>query len=122
MHGLGIVHRDIKPENLLFEKKKKLIKIIDFGISVQIEPGELLTARVGTPYYIAPEVLLKKYNHKSDMWSLGVVLYMIIFGEPPFSGSSPTDVMKNVLKGSFSLQRNKPFTQAPSIQVIRMQA
>lgn len=54
MHTLGIVHRDIKPENMLFEKKTKLIKIIDFGISTRIQPGEYLTSRVGTPYYIAP--------------------------------------------------------------------
>ena len=86
LHSQGIVHRDIKPENMLFEKKTKLIKIIDFGISKKIKPGESLTSRVGTPYYIAPEVLSKNYDFKCDIWSLGVVLYMIIFRKPPFRG------------------------------------
>lgn len=62
LHSLGIVHRDIKPENMLYEKKTKLVKIIDFGISSKIKPGEFLSSRVGTPYYIAPEVLQKHYN------------------------------------------------------------
>lgn len=62
MHEKGIVHRDIKPENMLFEKRTNLIKIIDFGISIKTKPGVWLTSRVGTPYYIAPEVLLRKYN------------------------------------------------------------
>ena len=62
LHELGIVHRDIKPENMLFEAKTKLVKIIDFGISTTIKPEQSLTARVGTPYYIAPEVLCKNYN------------------------------------------------------------
>ena len=54
LHSMGIVHRDIKPENMLYEKKTKLIKIIDFGISTKIKAGEFLNSRVGTPYYIAP--------------------------------------------------------------------
>ena len=62
MHTKGIVHRDLKPENMLIEKKTNLIKLIDFGISTKINKGEILTSRVGTPYYIAPEVLCKKYN------------------------------------------------------------
>jgi len=73
---------------MLFEKKTRLVKIIDFGISVKIKPDTVLTSRVGTPYYIAPEVLLRRYNTKCDIWSLGVVLYMIIFNSPPFQGKN----------------------------------
>lgn len=62
MHSKGIVHRDIKPENMLFEKKTGLIKIIDFGISAKIQSNKMLSSRVGTPYYIAPEVLARKYD------------------------------------------------------------
>ena len=58
----GIVHRDLKPENMLFEKNSRVLKIIDFGIATKREPNKLLTDRVGTPYYVAPEVLLKKYD------------------------------------------------------------
>lgn len=110
LHSLGIVHRDIKPENMLFEKKTKLIKIIDFGISKKIKPGEHLSSRVGTPYYIAPEVLLKKYDNKCDLWSLGVVLYMMIFKKPPFRGSDPVEVMRNVLTQDIHYSSNNYVT------------
>ncbi len=98
IHEKGIVHRDIKPENILFERKTKLVKIIDFGISKKIKPGEYLTARVGTPYYIAPEVLFRKYDCKCDIWSLGVMLYMIVFNYPPFKGNDAAQVMENIIK------------------------
>ena len=62
VHGRGIVHRDIKPENLLFEKSSNYLKLIDFGIAVNHKGNEPLTARIGTPYYIAPEVLCKNYG------------------------------------------------------------
>ena len=62
-HSKGVVHRDIKPENILINKETNEIKIIDFGIAtVKTSPDTILKARVGTPYYIAPEVLLKEYN------------------------------------------------------------
>lgn len=93
MHSKGIVHRDIKPENMLIEKKTKFIKLIDFGISTKISKGEILSSRVGTPYYIAPEVLYKKYNEKCDLWSIGVVIYMIFSGTPPFKGKDISEVM-----------------------------
>jgi calcium-dependent protein kinase len=93
MHTQGIIHRDIKPENMLFEKSSKRLKLIDFGISTKLAPGENLNQRVGTPYYIAPEVLLKRYNEKSDLWSTGVVAFMIVTGKPPFKGRDPQEVM-----------------------------
>jgi calcium-dependent protein kinase len=57
----------------------------------------MLTQRVGTPYYIAPEVLLKKYNEKCDLWSTGVTIYMMIAGRPPFKGKDPQEVMEKIL-------------------------
>ena len=63
IHSKKVVHRDIKPENILINKQTNEIKIIDFGIATEMKKGETsLKARVGTPYYIAPEVLLKDYN------------------------------------------------------------
>jgi calcium-dependent protein kinase len=82
------VHRDLKPENLLLDmdESKPKIKIIDFGTSQTFSPGEELTQKFGTPYYIAPEVLKKKYNEKCDIWSIGVILYILLCGYPPFNG------------------------------------
>ena len=102
MHTKGIVHRDLKPENMLIEKKTNLIKLIDFGISTKIKKGETLNSRVGTPYYIAPEVLCKKYNEKCDMWSIGVVLYMILTAVPPYKGKNISEIMERIIHDEVS--------------------
>jgi len=86
MHSKGIVHCDLKPDNFLFKEKGEAsrIKIIDFGMSKRLPRTKKLNALCGTPYYTAPEILQRKYNHAADMWSLGVVLFVMIFGYPPF--------------------------------------
>lgn len=73
---------------MLFEKGTNNIKIIDFGIAIKNVSGEMLNIRIGTPYYIAPEVLCKNYNEKCDLWSAGVILYMMMGFKPPFNGDS----------------------------------
>jgi calcium-dependent protein kinase len=82
------VHRDLKPENILLEQNKAFdqIKIIDFGTSLVYDPAKKLDEKLGTPYYIAPEVLNKKYGNKCDIWSIGVIVYIVLCGSPPFSG------------------------------------
>ena len=97
-HANNIVHRDIKPENLLYETDKpdSVLKVIDFGVSTLWDPTKTMSERVGTPYYIAPEVLRMKYDSKCDIWSCGVVLYMLLCGYPPFSGSTNDDIMRKV--------------------------
>lgn len=78
-----IVHRDIKPENILFDTKQpnSNIKVIDFGASTKFSEQEKLTKRIGTPFYVAPEILTKKpYDEKCDVWSLGVILYILLCG------------------------------------------
>lgn len=95
----GIVHRDLKPENIVFESKRKEdnikdipIKIIDFGTATYCKPGEVLKTQVGSPYYIAPEVIKQEYNTKCDIWSTGVIMYVLLCGCPPFRGRSQKDI------------------------------
>ena len=87
-HKSNIVHRDLKPENILLEQNKEYdqIKIIDFGTSLVYDPNRNLDEKLGTPYYIAPEVLEGKSGHsyEVDIWSLGVIIYTLIIGKPPF--------------------------------------
>ena len=83
----NIVHCDLKPDNILFLTKdeKSPVKIIDFGMSKVLPRLQYLTHLCGTPYYTAPEVIKqRKYNHSCDMWSIGVILYVMIYGYPPF--------------------------------------
>jgi calcium-dependent protein kinase len=70
----------------LFEKGSDYLKLIDFGIAIHYNGKQPLTSRIGTPYYIAPEVLCKKYDEKCDLWSTGVILYMMLTYRPPFKG------------------------------------
>ena len=81
-HKNGIVHRDLKPENLLFLNKdpNSPIKVIDFGMSKRFTAEKYMNEKVGTAYYISPEVLKGKYDEKCDIWSAGVILYIIICG------------------------------------------
>ena len=87
-HDNGIAHRDLKPENLLYINEgseiNNPIKVIDFGLSRNFEEQSKMNTKVGTAYYVAPEVLNGKYNEKCDVWSAGVILYILLSGEPPF--------------------------------------
>ncbi len=105
-HQANIVHRDLKPENILLEQNKEYdqIKIIDFGTSLVYDPNRNLDEKLGTPYYIAPEVLNKSYNEKCDVWSAGVITYILLSGMPPFNGQSDQDIMKKVREGVFSFE------------------
>eukprot|EP00397_Hematodinium_sp_SG-2012_P012272 GEMP01012438.1.p1 GENE.GEMP01012438.1~~GEMP01012438.1.p1 ORF type:complete len:559 (+),score=119.71 GEMP01012438.1:429-2105(+) len=92
MHTKGIVHRDLKPCNFLFSERRcdittNCLKIIDFGLSAKYAEGELLTSRAGTPFYVAPEVIQGRYDSKCDIWSAGVILYILLCGYPPFRSS-----------------------------------
>lgn len=98
LHSNNIVHRDLKPENILLENKKEInIKIVDFGTANYCH-SEGLTQKVGTPYYIAPEVIKKKYDKKCDVWSCGVIMYLLLCGYPPFAGEDDEEIMENILK------------------------
>ncbi|CAG9320051.1 unnamed protein product [Blepharisma stoltei] len=102
-HKLGIAHRDIKPDNLLLEHpgENSLVKLIDFGHSSKIIENQKFTELLGTPYFVAPEVLDKNYNEKCDLWSCGVVLFIILIGYPPFNARDINELFRRIRKGKF---------------------
>mmetsp|Transcript_4166 Transcript_4166/g.6198 ORF Transcript_4166/g.6198 Transcript_4166/m.6198 type:complete len:251 (+) Transcript_4166:28-780(+) len=103
LHSKKISHRDIKPENFMLHKKNDLscVKMIDFGLSKDFSASQTMVTMIGSPYYIAPEVILMKYNKNIDIWSMGVVLYIMISGKVPFPGRSENEIIKNVMKSDF---------------------
>ncbi|EFJ22408.1 calcium dependent protein kinase 1 [Selaginella moellendorffii] len=105
-HSLGVMHRDLKPENFLLLSKHEdsLMKATDFGLSVFFKPGRLLTDVVGSPYYVAPEVLRKKYGPEADVWSAGVILYILLSGVPPFWAETEKGIFEQVLKGEIDFE------------------
>jgi calcium-dependent protein kinase len=101
MHCKGYVHRDIKPENLLIDGSDNSLKLIDFGLSIKLPEGQKLRDRQGTPYYLAPEVLNKCYDNKCDIWSCGVILYILLSGRPPFNADHNLEIMRQIKIGQY---------------------
>ena len=103
-HKNNIVHRDLKPENLLLlnQDPKSPIKVIDFGMSKICDPNDIMFERVGSAYYIAPEVLEGMYDEKCDIWSAGVILYILLCGYPCFNGSTDEQIYKQIRKKKYS--------------------
>nr|AHA61365.1 calcium-dependent protein kinase [Arachis hypogaea] len=106
-HRHGVIHRDLKPENFLFANKKENspLKAIDFGLSVFFKPGEKFSEIVGSPYYMAPEVLKRNYGPEIDIWSAGVILYILLCGVPPFWAESEQGVAQAILRGLIDFKR-----------------
>ena len=106
LHSLGICHRDLKPENFLFEnvQSDSLIKIIDFGMSIKQNNLAEMTSLVGTPYYLAPEVIKGKYGLECDVWSLGIVMYFLLSGVPPFDGDDMNDIFKAIRRAEIDFE------------------
>ncbi|KAK2971316.1 hypothetical protein RJ640_001342 [Escallonia rubra] len=105
-HSLGVMHRDLKPENFLLvdQKEDSLLKTIDFGLSVFFKPGEKFNDVVGSPYYVAPEVLRKRYGPEADVWSAGVIVYILLSGVPPFWAESEQGIFEQVLHGDLDFE------------------
>ncbi|KAF7147389.1 hypothetical protein RHSIM_Rhsim03G0036500 [Rhododendron simsii] len=108
-HLQGVVHRDLKPENFLFTSKDEHspLKAIDFGLSDYVKPDERLNDIVGSAYYVAPEVLHRSYGPEADMWSIGVIAYILLCGSRPFWARSESGIFRAVLKADPS------FDEAP---------
>ena len=107
-HNHNICHRDLKPENLLYlnpgSERDNRIKVIDFGLS---QSADKLKTKVGTAYYVSPEILTGKYTQLCDIWSAGVILYILLTGDPPFNGASDQIIYNKIMKFDFSFPENK---------------
>jgi len=108
MHKQGVAHRDLKPENFLLQNQDPIednvVKIIDFGLSGKYEAGKPMKTRAGSPYYVAPEVLGSLYDNKCDIWSVGVILYIMLCGYPPFQGKNDAEVLQKVSLGLYEFR------------------
>lgn len=99
-HLQGVVHRDLKPENFLFTTRDESapMKLIDFGLSDFIRPDERLNDIVGSAYYVAPEVLHRSYSVEADIWSIGVITYILLCGSRPFWARTESGIFRSVLR------------------------
>ncbi|CAN1315177.1 Calcium-dependent protein kinase 29 [Linum perenne] len=105
-HFMGVMHRDLKPENFLLASKDDdaPIKATDFGLSVFIEEGKVYKELVGSAYYVAPEVLKRSYGKEIDVWSAGVILYILLSGVPPFWAETERGIFNSILETNLDLQ------------------
>ncbi|KAJ4972315.1 hypothetical protein NE237_005414 [Protea cynaroides] len=105
-HLQGVVHRDLKPENFLYITKdeESTLKAIDFGLSDFVKPDERLNDIVGSAYYVAPEVLHRSYGTEADMWSIGVIAYILLCGSRPFWARTESGIFRAVLKADPSFE------------------
>ncbi|XP_010455773.1 PREDICTED: calcium-dependent protein kinase 21-like [Camelina sativa] len=105
-HFMGVVHRDLKPENFLLSSKEEnaMLKATDFGLSVFIEEGKVYRDIVGSAYYVAPEVLRRSYGKEIDIWSAGVILYILLSGVPPFWAENEKGIFDEVVKAEIDFE------------------
>jgi len=105
LHSKGIAHRDLKPENLLCSENEEgvVIKIADFGLSKAFANGSVLETSCGTPDYAAPEVLRMDgaYDKSVDLWSMGVITYVVLCGFPPFYGKTQANLFEKILNADY---------------------
>lgn len=121
-HARFVVHRDLKPENVLLDTTLKKVKIADFGFSRTFSPGfDSLQTSCGSLYYAAPEILEgKKYvGPEVDVWSLGVILYVMLTGEMPFEGSNDHELARNIKRG---IVRQGPIASCDPVHGHQIQA
>lgn len=108
-HDMDVVHRDLKPENLLYatESEDSPLKLADFGLAHLLQPNEMMHSSCGTPAYVAPEILRSGrgghgYGKEVDIWSLGIILYILLCGFPPFYGDDHIRLFAQIQKGTFT--------------------
>ncbi|KAJ8540828.1 hypothetical protein K7X08_001644 [Anisodus acutangulus] len=121
-HFMGVMHRDLKPENFLMVSKDddSPLKATDFGLSVFIEEGKVYKDIVGSAYYVAPEVLKRKYGKEIDVWSAGVILYILLSGFPPFWADTEKGIFEEILKGQLDFESSPwPSISASAKDLVR---
>ena len=106
LNSLNIVHRDLKPENIMIDPKTCKIKLLDFGLSTHFSKHKSLMSPVGTPYYVSPEVLSGNYGKEWDMWSIGVITYILLTGSPPFEAESMTEIYKQITERNLTFDED----------------
>merc|ERR1740121_2734928 len=131
MHGRGIAHRDLKPENVLLKSRgvpllENVVKLVDFGFAQFFEHGaSSMTTKCGTPLYTAPEIWREStetFSEKVDVWSCGVMLYVMLAGEPPFEGENNCELARQVIRGrlDFSGEAWQDVTPAAKASILHM--
>lgn len=105
-HTMNVIHRDLKPENFLLSSKADdaILKATDFGLSRFFKDGEKLEEIVGSPFYVAPDVLSRCYSKEADIWSCGVILYILLCGWPPFHGDGTQQIFKHIMSQALDLK------------------
>jgi cGMP-dependent protein kinase len=118
LHSKGIVYRDLKPENILIDSKG-YCKLVDFGFAKKVGSGKITWTFCGTPEYVAPEIILNKgHDIAADYWSLGILIFELLTGNPPFVGQDPMATYNAILKGieAVDFPRQIPKTDAVLIK------
>ena len=105
LHQMNVVHRDLKPENMMITNtnEKLHLKLIDFGTANYVKRNKKLKMKVGSAFYIAPEVLKGSYGIECDLWSCGVIMYIMLVGYPPFDGKNNKEILKRIETGAFKI-------------------